>query len=238
MASAAFSAKLTINSDTQMDSLTIGDDDEVEVSDGNTVDVNDGGVTIGTGTGGILTMAGSSQMECSGTFTNNANGAINANTSQIIFDGADTQSIDAGGATLYDVVFSTGAKSIDGSLTIGHELDSGGLNVTIAFGNTLTLGANSNTDISGGNWTLTGTLTCDATSTIHYTSGSPQDVLAVTHGRLTHNGAGTLGLTDNLTCAGLLTNTTGDFTPGAYAITAGGRLQSCRCSNCVGGYIQ
>jgi len=223
MASTAFAAKLTINTNTQMTSLTIGDDvnDEVEVSDGKIVTVN-GNVTIGASTGGVLTMGAGSQMVCSGTFTKNANGTINANTSQITFNGGDTQSINAGGATLYDAVFSTGAKSIAGSLTVGHQLNSGGLNVTIAGGNTLTLGANSNTYISGGAWTLTGTLTCDATSTIHYTSGIAQNVLPVTHGRLTHNGAGTLSLTGGLTCAGLLTNTTGDFTPGANAITAGG----------------
>ena len=222
MVSTAFVASLTINSNTVMDSLTIGDADTVTVA--TTKDVDVGAVTIGAGASGVLVMAGTSTMQCSGAFITNAGATITPNNSVITFDGAATQSIDAGGQTLYGVVFATGAKSVDEDLTVSNSLNAGGLNVTIAGTKTLTLGAGSSTTISGGTWTLTGTLTANATSTINYTSGSAQDVLAVNHGNLIHNGVGALSLTAGLTCAGLLTNTTGDFTPGANNITAGGMV--------------
>jgi len=220
MTSTAFAAKLTINSDTHFDELIIGDGDEVEVSGAYTVDV-DGDVTIATT--GILDMGnGASVLQCAGTFTNNGTLTAHAD-SQITFDGV-AQSI-TGSATspFAKVLFSGGQKTFNGNASIATSLDTGGQDVVISGGVTLTLGAGSSTTISGGAWTLTGaTLTCDATSTINYTSGIAQDVLAVNHGHLTHDGAGTLSLTTDLFCDGLLTNTTGDFTPGAFAITAGG----------------
>ena len=220
MASTAFAAKLTINSNTHFDELIIGDGDEVEVSGAYTVDV-DGDVTIATT--GILDMGnGASVLQCAGTFTNNGTLTAHAD-SQITFDGV-AQSI-TGSATspFAKVLFSGGQKTFNGNASIATSLDTGGQAVVISGGVTLTLGPGSNTTISGGLWTLTGaTLTCDTTSTINYTSGIAQDVLAVDHGHLTHDGAGTLSLTTDLICAGLLTNTTGDFAPGANAITAGG----------------
>jgi len=216
MASTAFAAKLTIVTDIQCESLEVTAGNEVEVTTEMVVDVN-GAVT----NAGTLIMAGTSELKCSGTFTNTVTGAVTANSSKFTFDGAETQSIDADGESLYDAVFSTGAKSIDGNLTITNTLTSG-QNVTIATEKTLSLPAASVATISGGSWTVTGNLSADDASEIVYTSVDAQTVIAADHGKLTHNGDGTLSLTAPLICGGLLTNTKGIFTAVSHNLTAPG----------------
>ncbi len=214
MASTAFAAKLTILTNIECESLEVTAGNEVDVTDTKVVDVN-GAVT----NAGTLTMLGTSELECSGTFTNTS--TVTANSSKLTFDGAATQSIIGGGASLYDAVFSTGGKSIDGDLTITYTLTSGQA-VTIAADKTLTLAAASVATISAGSWTVDGTLSANAASEIVYISGSAQNVIPANHGKLTHNGDGTLSLTAPLTCGGLLTNTKGGFTAGAHGLAAPG----------------
>ena len=218
-----YGGKLIVASNTQMDALTIQSSDEVEIQTGNTVDV-DGNITIT----GILDMDGTSVVECSGTFTDN--GTLEAASgTQITFDGT-TQSITGSGSGTSNnipfdkVVFSGGAKTFNPttSASITNELDAGGQDVTIASDKTLTLAANSTTTISGGTWTLTGTLSPNASSTIEYTSSSAQGALDVSHGNMEHAGSGALSLPANFTVQGTYTNTSGNFTAGSYTLTAGG----------------
>ena len=61
------------------------------------------------------------------------------------------------------------------------------------------------------------------TSTVKFSGGEAQFMSgALAFNKLTHDGAGALSIGANLICTGLLTNTIGNLTPGAYDISSSG----------------
>ena len=206
MASAAFGAGLTINGTVKVESLTIGAeaDDIVTMADGSELQISGGGATA---------------------FVNNSAAADNGGLAHdgndtVVLNDATAQTIGGTATTIFDnLTFSGSAKTI-GASVINDAWDAGGQDVTISADKTVTLGSGNVTTISGGAWTLTGTLDATVnTSTIEYTTIA-QSHLDINHHHLTHAG-GTLSIHANgLTCNGTFTNTSGDLAASSYALTA------------------
>ena len=228
--SLGYPGTITFNSHTEVEDLTIETGNKVEVAAGFTVTVN-GALSInGTGeleiaTGSTVDVTGAAaiagKLDMDGTARLMVGGALSFATADLECDDGSGVYLDGGAQTVSgtlqsgqfdNLICSGGTTTFDLTAEIEDSLITGGQNFIISDSKTLTMNDGSVMKVSGGDWTVTGTLTLHLNSKVLYDTGANATLTfpAVTYGDIEHNG-GELTQSGALKVAGTFRNTLGNL---------------------------
>ena len=198
---------VSVNTDAEVENLTVNAGKELTVGDGNTLTVN--GTLAAAGS--TITFTGAGTLDLSGTVACTAFGTVNCGTGTVIYSAYENQNVD--NLTYYNLTLGgtgTWTKTLCGEVTVENTL-------TTAVDTTLALGANTlNIGSAGagtGSWSNNGTFQNEG-GTVNYGKTGDQNILNLDYDGLNLAGSGTktffgtttvsggVGITGPVTAAG------------------------------------